>query len=424
MRWLYRIAVTLAAGLHAALLWLRARARGERPAPPLTQRFGFAPAVPGQPVWIHAASVGEVQLAATLVRALRSRDPRLPLLITAFTPTGAARAAALAPEVTVRALPYDLPGAVERFLARTEPRLAIVLETELWPTLFEGCRRRGIPLFIANARLSERTAHRYRRFGALFAPALRCAVIAARSPEDAERFRSIGAQAALTHVTGNLKFDYTLPPDIDVRARALRARYADGRPLWVAGSTHEGEDSAMIAAHARVLARLPEAVLVLAPRHPQRFEGVAAALSAQGVPYVRHSHSPDPAAAAKASVVLLDTLGELLEFYAAGDAAFVGGSLVPIGGHNLLEPAALGRPVATGPSDFNAAEIARLLLEGGGARRVHDAQDLGACMLEWLGDPRERARVGGLGRAAVEANRGALERLLGLMGPQLHPPAA
>jgi 3-deoxy-D-manno-octulosonic-acid transferase len=375
-------------------------------------------------VWIHAASVGEVQLAATLVRALRSRDPELPLLITAFTPTGAARAAALAPQVTVRALPYDLPGSVERFLARTEPRLAIVLETELWPTLFEGCRRRGIPLIIANARLSERTAHRYRRFGALFAPALRCAVIAARSSEDAERFRSIGAQAALTHVTGNLKFDYTLPPDIDVRARELRARYADGRPLWVAGSTHEGEDSAMIAAHARVRARLPEAVLVLAPRHPQRFESVAAALSAQGAPYVRHSHSPDPAAAAKASVVLLDTLGELLEFYAAADAAFVGGSLVPIGGHNLLEPAALGRPVATGPSDFNAAEIARLLLEGGAARRVHDAQDLGECMLEWLGDPRERARVGGLGRAAVEANRGALERLLGLLGPQLHPPAA
>jgi 3-deoxy-D-manno-octulosonic-acid transferase len=365
-----------------------------------------------------------VQLAATLVRALRSRDPELPLLITAFTPTGAARAAALAPQVTVRALPYDLPGSVERFLARTEPRLAIVLETELWPTLFEGCRRRGIPLIIANARLSERTAHRYRRFGALFAPALRCAVIAARSSEDAERFRSIGAQAALTHVTGNLKFDYTLPPDIDVRARELRARYADGRPLWVAGSTHEGEDSAMIAAHARVRARLPEAVLVLAPRHPQRFESVAAALSAQGAPYVRHSHSPDPAAAAKASVVLLDTLGELLEFYAAADAAFVGGSLVPIGGHNLLEPAALGRPVATGPSDFNAAEIARLLLEGGAARRVHDAQDLGECMLEWLGDPRERARVGGLGRAAVEANRGALERLLGLLGPQLHPPAA
>ena len=425
MRLLYRIAVTPAAGLHAALLWLRARLRGEPLAPPMAQRFGFAPPVTGRPVWIHAASVGEVQLAATLVRALRAHYPDLPLLVTAFTPTGAARAAAtLAPEVTVRALPYDLPGPVRRFLGRTEPRLAIVLETELWPTLFEACRRRGLPLFIANARLSERAALRYRRFGTLFAPALRAAVIAARSAEDAERFRSIGADAALTHVTGNLKFDYTPPPDLAARARALRTRYAEGRPLWVAGSTHDGEDAAMIAAHARVRARLPDAVLVLAPRHPQRFESVAAELSAQGMPYVRHSRSPDAAAAAGAAVVLLDTLGELLDFYAAADAAFVGGSLVPIGGHNLLEPAALGRPVATGPSDFNAAEIARLLLECGAARRVHDEQELGTCMLEWLHDPLERTRVGELGRAAVETHRGALKRLLGLIGPQLGPPTA
>jgi 3-deoxy-D-manno-octulosonic-acid transferase len=424
MRWLYRIAVTLAAGLHAAALWLRARLSGERPVPALAQRFGFAPAVPGQPVWIHAASVGEVQLAATLVRALHAHDPGLPLLITAFTPTGVARATTLAAQATVRPLPYDLPGAVGRFLARTEPRLAIVLETELWPTLFEGCQRRAIPLFIANARLSERTAHRYRRFGALFAPAVRTAVIAARSPQDAERFRSIGAEGARIHVTGNLKFDYTPPPGTGARARELRARYAAGRPMWVAGSTHEGEDSVMIVAHTRVRAALPEAVLVLAPRHSQRFAGVAAALSAQGVPYVRHSQLPDPAAAAKASVVLLDTLGELPDFYAAADAAFVGGSLVPIGGHNLLEPAALGRPVATGPSDFNATEIAQLLLECGAARRVHDAEDLGQCMLEWLRDPRERARVGELGRASVEANRGALARLLGLIAPLLGPPAA
>ncbi|MGC8517167.1 MAG: 3-deoxy-D-manno-octulosonic acid transferase [Steroidobacteraceae bacterium] len=424
MRLLYWMAVTPAAGLHAALLWLRARARGEPLLPPLAQRFGFAAPIAGRPVWIHAASVGEVQLATTLVRALRMHYPDLPLLVTAFTPTGAARAAALAPEVTVRALPYDLPGPVRRFLARSEPRLAIVLETELWPTLFESCRRRGIPLVIANARLSERTARRYRRFGALFAPALRTAVIAARSAEDAERFRSIGADAALTHVTGNLKFDYTRPPDLDARARALRARYAEGRPLWVAGSTHQGEDSQVIAAHARVRALLPESVLVLAPRHPQRFESVAAELGAQGVSYVRHSRSSDPAAAAKAAVVLLDTLGELQDFYAAADAAFVGGSLVPIGGHNLLEPAALGRPVASGPSDFNAAEIARLLLECGAARRVHDEQELGACMLEWLRDPHERARVGELGRAAVESHRGALGRLLELIGPQLGPPAA
>ncbi|MHB1872962.1 MAG: lipid IV(A) 3-deoxy-D-manno-octulosonic acid transferase [Steroidobacteraceae bacterium] len=419
MRWIYRLAVYVAAPLHAAWVSLRVRTPPHPHAPRLAERFGFGPPLGGAPVWIHAASVGELQPAAALVKALRAQRPQLPILLTTFTPTGAARAAALAPAIAVRYLPYDAPGPVRRFLDRTRPRLAIILETELWPTLLHRCRERGIPLVIASARLSSRSARRYRRFGALFGPALQGALIAAQSAQDAERFRDIGAEPARTHVIGNLKFDCTLPPGIAERGRALRERYAGRGPLWVAGSTHEGEDAPAIEAHQRVREVLPGAVLVLAPRHPQRFESVAALLEARGVRTVRHSRSSGSAPVAEHAVVLLDTLGELVDFYAAADAAFVGGSLVPVGGHNLLEPAALGVPIATGPHQSNGEEIARLLLSRGAAQRVHNARELADCMIAWLRDPLERARVGTAGREAVAENRGALERLLALLDPLL-----
>lgn len=419
MRWVYLIAVYVAAPLHAAWLWIRTRGARRPSAPRITQRFGFGARLSGEPLWIHAASMGEMQLAAALVKTLRARMPGLPILVTAFTPTGAARAGTLGPDVAVRYLPYDLPGSVRRFLERARPRLAVILETELWPTLYGQCARRGIPLIIASARLSERSARRYRRFGALFRGALRGAVVAAQSPQDAERFRAIGAQPARTHVTGNLKFDCALPPDITARGQRLRERYAAERAMWVAGSTHEGEDAPVIAAHRLVRAALPGTVLVLAPRHPQRFEGLAAVLTAQGIAYVRHSRSPEPRAAAAAAVVLLDTLGELLDFYAAADAAFVGGSLTPVGGHNLLEPAALGLPIATGPHQFNAQEVARLLWARGAARRVRNERELAECITGWLRAPAERKRIGALGRSVVAENRGALERVLNLITPLL-----
>jgi 3-deoxy-D-manno-octulosonic-acid transferase len=416
VRSLYRLAVALAAPLHAASLALRGRtAPGRR----VAERFGFGARIDAAPLWIHAASVGEVQLAATVVHALRERYPSLPILITAFTATGAARAGDLGSDVSVRYLPYDLPGSVRRFLDRTRPRLAIILETELWPTLYRACRERDIGLVIANARLSSRSARRYRRFAALFRAALCGVHVAAQSAADAARFRALGAAPDRTEVIGNLKFDLTLPPDIAVRGRGLRERYAPARPMWVAGSTHAGEDEWVIAAHRRIRERLPTALLALAPRHPQRFAAVAARLAAQNIPFVRHSRAADHQRAGDAAVVLLDTLGELLDFYAAADVAFVGGSLVPVGGHNLLEPAALGRAVATGPYVFNAAQVADVLIECGGARMVRDGESLAACIGAWLQDAPERARVGGLGRAALEANRGALERLMALIEPLL-----
>jgi 3-deoxy-D-manno-octulosonic-acid transferase len=388
------------------------------------ERFGFgAPAAP-HGVWIHAVSVGEVQACAPLVGVLRQRYPDLPLTVTAVTPTGAARARALfGGAAQVRYVPFDLPGAVRRFFARVQPRLAVIVETELWPNLYRECGRRRVPLVLASARLSARSVGRYRRLGALFRDTLsQAAVVAAQATGDAERFQALGADPASTHVTGNLKFDFELPRQTVERGARLREQYAPARALWVAGSTHGGgEEQTLLEAQRRVRALHPEALLVLAPRHPQRFAEVAALLHQGDVSFVRRSQGA-AAAAHTCEVLLLDSLGELLDFYAAADVAFVGGSLVPIGGHNLLEPAALGVPILTGPYNSNSEEIARLLIASGAAEVVRDAATLAARIGALLANPEARVRIGAQGRASVDSNRGALGKLLGLIEPLLSEP--
>ena len=384
------------------------------------ERFGFgAPRAP-HGVWMHAVSVGEVQACAPLVSALARRHPQLPLTVTTFTPTGAARARALFGNLAqVRYLPYDLPCAVRRFFRRVQPRLAVIFETELWPNLYRECGRRRVPLVLASARVSERSAGRYKRLGALFRATLsEAAVVAAQAASDAERFRALGADAASTHVTGNIKFDFELPEGTLERGARLREQYAPQRALWVAGSTHGGgEEEALIEAQRRVRVAHDGALLVLAPRHPQRFEEVAHTLSRAGALFALRSEVA--AVPAKCEVLLLDTLGELLDFYAAADLAFVGGSLVPVGGHNLLEPAALGIPVLTGPCNTNSEETARLLIAQGAAEVVRDAAELTQRVSALLADPVARSAIGAAGRASVEGNRGALEKLLGLIEPLL-----
>ncbi len=401
------------------------------------ERFGYGhgPDSAGS-IWIHAVSVGEVQAAASLVAALRERYPQVPLVVTSVTPTGAQRARELFREgVLVRYVPYDLPGSVRRFFDRVRPRVAIILETELWPTLYHECGRRRVPLVLASARISPRSVGRYRRLAGLFRETLSHGiVIAAQSDGDAERFRTIGANPAKTHVTGNIKFDFTLPEDIRARGAALRARYAGARPVWIAGSTHEGEEDAVLEAHRAVRAAGHDALLVLVPRHPNRFASVADRLQSQGVSFMRRTadigkaSGPEPgnggrrhpggaSGSSQGQVLLVDTLGELLTFYAASDVAFVAGSLVPIGGHNLLEPVAVGVPVLTGPHVFNAEDIAQLLLDEGAAVMIRDAGDLAATVVELLGDPARRARIADAGYAVLARNRGALARLLALLGP-------
>jgi 3-deoxy-D-manno-octulosonic-acid transferase len=367
--------------------------------------------------------LGEMSAAAPLLRALRSRHPHIPLVVTTATPAGRARALALfGGSADVRFLPYDTPGSVGRFLARIRPRVAIIMETELWPNLFRQCEERSVPLFLASARLSAKSVSRYRRLGALFGGVFtENVLVAAQSADDAERFQSIGAPAARTRVVGNVKFDLELDPGVAQAGKALRQAYGISRPVWIAGSTHAGEEEQLLEAHSRLLAHRPNALLLLVPRHKDRFAGVADMLARRSVKFVRRSEMArgDGAPLRDVPVLLVDTVGELAALYASADVAFVGGSLVAVGGHNLLEPAALGLPVLTGPHHFNAKEIAQLLLERGAAVQVADAQELAAVLKRLLDDLGERQRIGRLGLAIVESNRGSVAKLLELIEPSL-----
>jgi 3-deoxy-D-manno-octulosonic-acid transferase len=386
----------------------------------IAQRLGFVPRarMPGS-VWIHAVSVGEVQAAAALVKELRRRDSSLPIVLSTVTATGAERATALFKDtVQLCYLPYDLPGAMRRFVDRIAPRVAVILETELWPTLYGELRRRGIPLVIGSARLSEKSVRRYRRVALLVRSALSGNItIGAQTATDAERFRAIGAAPAQVHVTGNVKYDLEIANDQIERGRALRAQWGMARPVWIAGSTHEGEETAALTAHDSLRQRYPNALLVLVPRHPQRFEAVRELLDGRQVPYARRSRGEVPRT--DQPVLLVDTLGELQMLYAAGDVAFVGGSLVPIGGHSLLEPAVLALPILSGPHTQNSHDVAELLRQADALQVVDDAEALGAAMLRWLEHPAEARAAGTRGRDAVAANRGAVGRLVALIEPLL-----
>ena len=418
MYYLYNVLVYLAAPVAILVqLWRGLRDPSYREG--LRERFGLGPAIPGATIWIHAVSVGEVQAAQPLITQLQKRHPKYGILLTTVTPTGAARARLLfGDRVHLRYVPLDLPGSVRRFFDRVRPRLAMILETELWPNLYGECGRRGVPLVLASARISPRSVGKYRRMVSLFRKTLSHGiVIAAQSESDAERFQSIGATSGRTHVTGNIKFDFQPPEGIEAQGLRWREEQAPGRPIWVAGSTHEGEEAIVLDAHRRVLERFPDALLVLVPRHPQRFEHVRDLLAKrhERAAY-RSSGAPIPPSV---SVLLGDTMGELMTFYAAADVAFVAGSLVPIGGHNLLEPASVGRPVLTGPHNFNGEEIAQLLMDAGAAVVVSDAGQLADQVKGLLDDASLRAVMGAAGRGVLDANRGALDRLLTLVDPLL-----
>ena len=390
-------------------------------------RFGLGAARAGGGVWVHAVSVGEVQVAAILIAALREREHGLEITLTCATPTGRARARALLPGLEVRYAPYDLPGCVRRCLARLRPRLLIMIESELWPNLLDQVSRAGVPALIASARISARSARIYQRLPGLMRAALAANVwVGAQTAADLERFAAIGVAPQRLTLAGNIKFDRTLPADIYERGALLRACYGAGRPVWVAGSTHPAEEPIVLQAHRQLRTSEPRALLILAPRHPARFPAAAAAIAAQGFRCVRRSSiGSDPRADAvldsSHEVLLLDSLGELLEFYAAADVAFVGGSLVPIGGHNLLEPAALGLPVLAGPEQFNSPDIAHALAQQGALITVHDADELAAALASLLRDADRRAVKGEAARLAIDAHRGALGKLLRLIATLIRP---
>lgn len=382
------------------------------------QRFGIGfPQIRNGSIWIHAVSVGEVQAAIPLVRALRRRFPDRPLLITTVTPTGAARAKSMfADSVHHSYIPFETPNAVKNFFDAVNPELALIMETEIWPNLYHECGARRIPLVLVSARISPKSVIGYRKLLPLFRETLSHGIIiAAQSEADAARFRSLGARPERTRVTGNIKFDIEIAADLMERGAEFRRRYLGDRPIWIAASTHNKEEEQILAAHRRILSSAPQALLILVPRHPERFDSVRQLLERQGMGFVARTRQCPVDAATP--VFLGDTMGELPLFYAASDVAFVGGTLVPVGGHNLLEPAALGLPVITGPHLFNTQDIADMFIDIGALTRVSDADQLGVAVARLLEDGDTARRLGNLGRDIVARNKGALERLLRLLEP-------
>ena len=369
-------------------------------------------------IWLHAVSVGEVNAAAPVVDALRRQRPDIRWVITTITPTGSQRVRALWGDAVDHVyLPYDVPGSAGRFLDHFRPGLALILETELWPNLLFGCRDRGIPLYILNARLSARSLKGYRMLRPLIARALRCVTcVAAQTQDDAQRFNALGARPEQVRALGNLKFEIH-PPDPSAVLEAFGRHVPPSRMVWIAASTHEGEEQAVIDIHARVLARHPDALLLWAPRHPERFAKVEALAREQGWPVATRSVQQWPAADAR--VFVIDTLGELMRFFACAQVAFVGGSLQAIGGHNLLEPAAMGTAVVTGPHLHNFSEISRRMNEAGALRILPDAAGVASEVLRLLDDAPARERMVEAGRQLVSNGRGALARTLALIEPQL-----
>ena len=427
-RHLYTLLFHLGLPLVAARLIYRAW-RAPAYARRIAERFAFGlPRLAPGGIWVHAVSVGESIAAAPLIRELLARYPQLPITVTCMTPTGSERIQALfaGPAYGGRVqhcyLPYDLPWAAARLLDRLQPRLALIMETELWPNHIHQCTRRGIPVVLANARLSARSARGYARFARLTAPMLaELSLIAVQTAAEAERFRQLGARNEAVEVTGSIKFDLSIDAELSPRAAALRAQWGAGqRPLWIAASTHAGEDERVLAAHRQLLEQWPDALLILVPRHPERFTSVYELCRREGL-VTRRRSSGEPVTAAD-QILLGDTMGELLFLYALADVAFVGGSLVPSGGHNLLEPAALGKPVLSGPHLFNFLEIAAQLREAGALGEVADESQLAERVAELWREPGRAVQMGEAGLAVLQANQGALQRLLEGLGRLLRQP--
>lgn len=421
MRWLYTLLLYLISPLVLLRLFMRARkapAYRER----IAERFGFfaARSFTTQPkaggIWVHAVSVGETIAAAPMIRALLERNPDKTITVTTMTPTGSERVRALfANEIETGRVfhvyaPYDLPDAIGRFLRNIKPSLLIVVETELWPNIIHGCAQRSIPVLLANARLSEKSARGYARLRAITQPMLReMTRVVAQNREDGERFVALGLPRERLVVSGSVKFDLTIDEALCQQARELRKSFG-ARPIWIAASTHVGEDEILLAAQRKIIKSHRNALLILVPRHPERFDDVEKLIRHEKLKLQRRSQHEKVAAGTQ--VLLGDTMGELLLLFGVADVAFVGGSLVERGGHNMLEPAAWGLPIVTGTSDFNFREISLMLQDAGALTMCSSAEQIVSVIKHALHDAGWRQQRGAAALEVVEKNRGALDRLL------------
>lgn len=415
MRWLYSLLIYLLTPLVLLYLFFRGlRSRDYLKRWP--ERFAFfdSPSETGG-IMVHAVSMGEVNAASVLIKGIARRYPDQPLYLTAFTPTGSERIRALfGTDVFHVYSPLDLPGAVKRFFDKVQPRLLVIMETEIWPNLYHEAASRGIPILVANARISDHSIKQYRRFRRLTQQALGCASrIAAQSDLDAARLFEIGATDEQLVVTGNLKFDLNLPPSLTEGGESIRLAWGPQRQVLLAGSTHEGDEQPVLQAFSSLLEEYPEALLVLVPRHPERFE--RAAQSARNAGLTVALRSSGPSCSGESQCFVVDAMGELLRYYAACDVAFVGGSFVAIGGHNPLEPAALGKPVILGPHMFNFADITQQLLDCDAAIQVEDQAAFDQAVRKLFKEPETRDTMGRAGARLVRSGQGAVDRTLDIV---------
>jgi 3-deoxy-D-manno-octulosonic-acid transferase len=412
MRFAYSLLFYLATPFVLLYFALRGR-KDKRYLQRWSERFGFLPgALKKRGILVHAASVGEVNASRELVASLLRHHPGLPVTVSTLTPTGSAQVRrVLGDSVGHCFIPLDLPGAVNRFLDRLEPRLVIIIETEIWPNLYHGAHCREIPLMLANARLSKRSLKRYRVAAEFIARALRrVAWVGAQSADDHRRLVECGADADAVRMTGNLKFDMDVPGNLGERASSVRAHWGARRKVLVAGSTHEEDEAVVIPAFVELLQKMPDALLVLAPRHPERFSRVAQSALDSGLR--TELYSQGEACSPQAQCFVIDTVGELMTYYACGDIAYVGGGIGEQGGHNALEPAALGIPVLFGPNMANARDIADRLLSCNAAQEVSNSREFSEVVRRVLSDENLRNRMGQAGRELVISNKGALKATL------------
>src|SRR5919198_762943 len=384
----------------------------------ILQRFGHVPqevvaALKGmRPLWLHAVSVGEVIAAAPLVSALRQRFPQLPILVSTVTDTGQATARDKMATAACLYFPLDYPWVVRRVIGRIQPRLFVMVETEIWPNFLRELARRGVPAMLVNGRISPRSFRGYRRLKPFMRYVLQAiASFNMQTKVDAERIIAIGAEPSRVQITGNVKYDLALDPLTSAQEHALRADLGLGEaPVFMAGSTHRGEEDIVLEAYLQARAQVPMLRLLLAPRHLDRLDEIEALLRSRQLPTRRRSQGRMGSNKGEAPVLLLDTIGELATLYSVGTVVFVGGSFVPIGGHNILEPAAHRKAIVFGPHMHNFHQIADALLEAGGALQVQQPAALGGAITHLLRHPERRQALGEAAYRVLRDNQGAIER--------------
>ena len=425
MRYLYTLLLYAAMPfILFRLLWRSGRREGYRQR--LFERFGYIDFIDQNThsIWIHAVSVGEVIAATPLIKALQKHYPYHTLMVTTTTPTGSLQVQKNfdIEQVHHVYLPYDLPTTIKRFLARVHPQFAIIMETELWPNLLHYTHQQNIPVLLANARLSERSMQNYRRIDGMIKKMLsKITCVAAQSNADGKRFIRLGLLPERLAITGNVKFDLHIPKSIIQEGKSLRETWGT-RPTLIAASTHDGEETILLKAFHRLRIHFPEAFLILVPRHPDRFAKVARLCEATGFSTVKRSLQQIPTP--KTDILLGDTMGELCLLYAASDVAFVGGSLVPVGGHNLIEPAALHLPLISGHYLHNFVAISELLKKANALIIVNDSQSLSNAISQLFQNPKEKNALAERVYQVSAANTGAvvkhIELIQQLILPELH----